>query len=86
MRSCGAGPGKHSANSKRLSESKQGWEEWTPWLLHQNLKEARVCSWDQHLGLSLRSVGRLEGRSQKSLGDDRGWALQPPTRARCSKH
>lgn len=66
----GMGPGKYSAHSSQLSESMQGWEELIPRLLHQNLKEVLM------VGSAFRAISEVsrkaEGRSQTSLGDDRG--------------
>ena len=49
------------------------WEELIPWLLHQSLGEALVLWW----GSAFRAISEVsrkaaEGRSQISLGDDRG--------------
>lgn len=62
-----------TAHSRRLSGSKQDWEELIPWLLHQSLGEALVLWW----GSAFRAISEVsrkaaEGRSQISLGDDRG--------------
>lgn len=66
IRSCGDGPGKHSAHSTCLSGSKQGWKgggvgkEWFPGCFIRTGRSPRSVVWIRCLGPSLRAMGSLK--------------------------